>query len=236
MTDIKRYRVQLTRLVLVIVALLAVSPDRIAHAQEAPPDLVVTIRDAEGAGVPQVRVLVRDGSGTATLAQETTDAAGVARFPTVPLSEIRVAVSGTTLAGVPLTQTGDDARGVPLLLLFGPATLDLRVEPSGLVLPDPTRMIAPDPGAALGTVELPRDQPLVIATAPALAVGQTPVALIVDTPAPLENETSPLEPIETPASVAEEPITLLIAAIVMALIAVGVVGVAVLRAQGRSRR
>lgn len=225
----KAYRMHITRLVLVVAVLLVVSPGRITHAQESPPDLVVTLRDLEGQGVPQVRVLVRDGSGAQTIAQATTDAAGVATFPVVPLSEIRVVVAGTTAAGVALLQVGADARGVPLFLAFGPASLDLRVEPSGLVLPDPITMIAPDPGAELGVIEAPQSGPFVVATAPALQVEQSTGAIFVDDAAP---SGAP----DTPTLAGEKPVTLLIAAVLMTLIAVGLVGVALLRAQLRGRR
>jgi hypothetical protein len=107
------------------------------------PALVVTLRDAEGQGVPGVIVEVRDQDGH-VLARATTDGAGEALFATLPHISLRVAVAGR-MGGVALRQIGQDAEGVLLVGDIPTHVLDLRVAPDGLVVPDPASMIAPDP-------------------------------------------------------------------------------------------
>lgn len=132
---------------------------RVAHlavlmllAQQIPPaaiaasrhTLAVQLRDVAGAGVAGVTVQLRDAAGDGALVTRTTDVRGQAVFADVDEDAVRVAVQGMTPEGVRLTQRGLDAAGI-LVLLDGPsATLDLRIEPGGEVIPDPATMIAPE--------------------------------------------------------------------------------------------
>jgi hypothetical protein len=111
-----------------------------------PPALVVQLRDVAGAPVAGVAVTVHDLSGSATLARGATDRSGRASFDALPAEDVRVAVAGALPTGVPLSQPGDDVRGVAVVLGAPPVYLDLRVETDGVVRPDPATMIAPDVG------------------------------------------------------------------------------------------
>ena len=108
--------------------------------------LLVTLRDTSGAGVAGIAVVVRSEQG-AELARQTTDAAGHATFGELP-AVVLIAVVGQPRRGLPLSQLGMDAAGVRMDLRQGapPHVLDLRVEPDGLVLPDPATMLARDGG------------------------------------------------------------------------------------------
>lgn len=226
------------RALLILVAVLVALAGHTAAAQETAPDLTVTVRDADDNGIADVVVLVRDGGGSQVIARGvTTDAAGVATIAGVSLSEVRVAVQGALPDGTPLRQTGQDARGVALFLTFGPATLDLRVEPDGLVIPDPATMIALDPGADL----LAAGTPVIIVeaapTAPTVAA-PLPSAEIM-APDALEAPASPAAPVtapDDPAPAQAGPPLVAVALLVGALIALGLVGVAYLRLQLRRRR
>lgn len=115
------------------------------------PDLVVHLRDQSGVGVAGAQVRLRDVVGEQAIATETTDATGTAIFAAIPIAAVRVQVRGAFRDGTALKQIGQDAEGVAFVL--GTATtLDLRVEPDGIVLPDPATMIPPDVGVPLDTV------------------------------------------------------------------------------------
>ena len=127
----------------ILLALVVALPT--AHAQPNP-DLVVTVRDATGAGVANVVIDVRDADEGTSVARVLTDATGTARFPAVPVSAVRVAVQGTIQGGIVLKQPGEDAAGIAFYLGARSNRLDLRVEADGSVLPDPQTMLAPDVG------------------------------------------------------------------------------------------
>jgi hypothetical protein len=111
--------------------------------------LSVTLRDAAGRGVSGITIIVRDEGG-AELGRQTSDAAGSAAFDVIP-PIVRVAVEGQPRGGPRLYQLGADAAGlrVDLRLSAGQTALDLRVEPDGLVLPDPASMLALEEGGPL---------------------------------------------------------------------------------------
>lgn len=111
-----------------------------ALAQPQLPDLTVTLHDVAGAPLAGVVVLVRDASGSQTLAQAVTDANGAASFTHLMESQVRVAVLGALPNGTTLYQPGDDAVGIRLLLNALPATLTLRSAADGMVAPDPAEM------------------------------------------------------------------------------------------------
>lgn len=129
--------------------------------------LRITLHDASGQGLVGITVSLRTEEGE-VLAQATTDASGSAVFTNLPIV-VRVAVDGQPRSGPRLYQLGDDANGVRLDLrqLEQPATLDLRVERDGLVLPDPTTMLSLEQGGPA------------VETAPAIstAILATPAAL-----------------------------------------------------------
>lgn len=105
-------------------------------------DLVVTIRDGNGRGLPGVTVTVRDQAEREVFIG-TTNAQGQVGLEKVPAPELRVVVSGT-VGGVNLVQLGDDAEGVQIYAATPPVSLDLRVDGGGMVIPDPA-MIQPEP-------------------------------------------------------------------------------------------
>src|SRR5690348_9791736 len=88
----------------------------VALAQGQSPDLTVTLHDVVGAPLPGVTVIVRDPSGSQTLAQAATDTNGAASFTHLMESQVRVAVLGTLPNGTKLYQPGNDAAGISLLL------------------------------------------------------------------------------------------------------------------------
>jgi hypothetical protein len=139
-----------------------------ADAQSAV-DLAVTLRDPAGAGVRGVRVIVRDGAGQRELGQTSTDMDGRASIPGLPALPVRVAVRGALPDGTPLRQIGTDALGIQLFLDRGQPRLDLRVERSGVVLPDPATMIAGDVGTPRPTATSARPTALLNPSAPELA-------------------------------------------------------------------
>lgn len=117
-----------------------------AQTPVLPPALVVQLRDVAGAPLAGVAVTVHDRSGRAVLARGTTNTDGAVSFDPLPAEDVRVAVTGALPTGVPLSQPGDDVRGVAVVLGAPPVYLDLRVETDGVVRPDPATMIAPDVG------------------------------------------------------------------------------------------
>ena len=117
-------------------------------AQESTPtaaDLIVTVRDVQGAPLPGVTVQIRAGADTPILAQAVSTAQGQAVFANITVSQLRVRVIGTLASGAQLYQPGADAPGVTVFLGPPPTTLDLRVDSDGMVLPDPVTMIDPVP-------------------------------------------------------------------------------------------
>jgi hypothetical protein len=112
----------------------------IALAQPQSPDLTVTLHDVAGAPLVGATVIVRDASGSQTLAQATTDANGAASFAHLMESQVRIAIVGTLPNGTKLYQPGNDATGISFLLNPLPATLALRSEADGMIIPDPAAM------------------------------------------------------------------------------------------------
>jgi len=134
------FRRALVRVVLSFLALLPV----LAYAGETGHTLTVTLRDVRGDGIAGATITVRDSAGTTDLAHTTTDAQGVATLPSLTADVVRVAVRGTLADSTPLSQRGQDARGIWLLLDTPLVQLDLRSERNGDILPDPTTMISAD--------------------------------------------------------------------------------------------
>lgn len=167
--------------------LLGLAFPAITSAQEPapPPVLVVTVRDSAGQGVPGIEVLVRDRSGATELGRAVTDASGQARFATLPVNDIRVALVGRLGDGTALRQEGDDARGIALVLSLPPNMLDLVIEPDGKVLPDPTTMLALDSGVPVD-VSLPTALP---AMTPVLTVPTPQTLPTPDVPSPTPSAT-----------------------------------------------
>lgn len=147
-----------------------------ALAQGFPPDLIVRLRDASGAGISGVTVIVRDQSRSRELGRVTTDENGRAELTGVEEPAVRVLIQGQ-VAGTVLYQPGEDADGIRLSFETRPAQLDLRVGADGMVLPDPETMIDPDPSIADEELELVD----VVATIQALP--EAPAAPIVVEPA-----------------------------------------------------
>lgn len=182
-----------------IVTLLIVTPD-------APPALVVTLRDAQGAPIAGVAITVVDLSGATIFDRAMTDAAGTVRFAALPVNNVRVQLTGRLADATPLRQSAADERGMLVMLDMPPTRLDLRIEPDGTVIPDPITMIAPDLG-----VPLAETFPTAIRIAP-----PTATSLIAATPA-------------VPATTTPEPSSaLLIPGLALAIILILVCGVALL--------
>jgi hypothetical protein len=174
--------------------------------QTAPEALVVSLRDAEGSAISDVLVLVRDRSGRAELSRATTDAAGIARFASLPVAEVRVAVQGQLPDGTLLVQPGADARGVHCMLGMPPTRLDLRATADGRVGPDPATMITPDLG---GTGSPPPSQgfPTLVPAERATTLPATIVPLLVAPTAPL--------PVHAPSGVANPGIVAALVGLLM---------------------
>ena len=167
-----------------ILALLVALPT--AHAQPNVA-LVVTVRDATGAGVANLVVDVRDAAEKTTIARVLTNTTGSAVFTTLPVSAVRVAVQGQLANGISLQQPGADAAGIAFYLGAASNRLDLRVEADGSVLPDPATMIAPDVGVPLGVVaETATAQAAPLAT-------RTPVVLATSTPPAAQSDLADTE-------------------------------------------
>ena len=113
-----------------------------SFAQESP-DLVVSLRDAQGHALA-ASVTVRASAGGPVLARAATDAQGIAVIRSLAVSEVRVLVEGRLPGGLALRQLGDDAAGLHVWLQAGATRLDLRAEPDGVVLPDPATMVVPE--------------------------------------------------------------------------------------------
>ena len=136
-------------LIISLICWLLIGAGDAAYAQsQDPPDLIVQLRDVNGAGIVGITVIVRDDSGGRELARATTDNQGIASFAGLTENAVRVAVVGALPAGVRLHQVGNDAQGIALLLSEPPTQLDLRSEADGMVIPDPATLIAPDTGVS----------------------------------------------------------------------------------------
>lgn len=155
-----RHCVRLSSMPLMLALMLTLTlplllPATLMYAQAAPPadtDLIVLVCNGMGTGLPGLAVVVRDAGGQQVLTRATTDAGGRALFGHLIVSDVRVAVSGTLPGGRALTQRGNDAQGIPILIGAPPTTVILRVGADGLVAPDPT-LFSPERGAIpiLGT-------------------------------------------------------------------------------------
>lgn len=188
-----------------------------AYAQpQEPPDLIVTLRDVNGARVAGVTVIVRDDRSGRELARARTDPQGIASFAGLTENTVRVAVEGALPSGTRLYQLGNDAEGIALLLSEPPTHLDLRSEADGMVIPDPATMIAPDTGvpanvgasvAALPTAPLAR---------PATAAPLTPTMITTIGPASGTMSDAPI----AAASASLWPGVLLLAGLCLAIVAV----------------
>lgn len=110
--------------------------------------LTVTVRDMHDHGLAGVFVYIRDESGTSTLSRTPTDASGTAVVALPRDTPVRVAIEGPWRAGSSLYQVGNDALGVWGRYTAPSNHLDLRVEPDGMVIPDPRTMIVPLDGPA----------------------------------------------------------------------------------------
>lgn len=126
------------RLILLLPLLAALLP--LAAWAQPLPALVVTLRDAADQGVPRVTVTIRDEYGQQVLAEGYTDANGQAVIDDVPLTAVRVAVSGMRTDTTPLVQLGDDASGLLVYLDHPQVIVDLRVDAQGVVVPDPAML------------------------------------------------------------------------------------------------
>jgi hypothetical protein len=174
--------------------------------------LTVTIHDDQDQAVSGAAVALRGGSTTQTA---TTDQAGQAQLCASAAGDVRVSVSGQLASGVPLRQLGQDAQGIQFTLSSGEENrLDLRAEPSGEVLPDPSTMWAREVnGPPVSTVvptsaaQLQPTQPALILTAPEAAA---PIATVQATVA------VPSQPVATPNPPAHSP--LLVAAVLVAVL------------------
>jgi hypothetical protein len=131
--------------------LLLLTMAEVLDPTPAPASLVILVRDVAGDPLAGVAVTVSDRSGGEVLARATTSSEGQASFDSLPTQDVRVAVSGSLPTGVPLRLEGADARGIAAILGAPPVRIELRVEPDGLVQPDPATMIAPDVGVPVAT-------------------------------------------------------------------------------------
>jgi hypothetical protein len=192
-----------------------------AQGQESP-DLIVRLRDVDGAGIAGVSVLVLDSGGSHILSRATTDAQGVALVRGILEEEVRIAVEGRLPNGTPLHQIGDDALGVRVFLGAPPTQLDLRSEHDGTVILDPQTMLGLEPAGTLAThTAIPFDPSAPIAAAPPapdtlrarvqaaptvpLAPMLAPSAVVVATPVTTAPVTVPGAPV--PASGAASPLS-----------------------------
>jgi hypothetical protein len=164
-----------------------------------PPMVLVTVRDVHGVGIADLTVLVWDQQGHTLFARSRTDAAGVAPIATLPSSDLRIQVQGVLPNGQPLVMQGHDQLGIAIQLVPPTTTLDLLVEPSGVVLPDPTRMLALEVGGPLVSPLLPTAQ---LAAWPASAT--PPLSSTMSTMSTMAPTPSPA-PSALPTSVASAP-------------------------------
>lgn len=168
---------------------LALVLPAVVRAQAPLPALTVSLRDSADAAVVGAQVVVRTEDGRHDLQQAQTDVEGMAHLTNIPAQAIRVFVSGTLASGVALRLEGPDATGIAVFLGAPPTELFLRVEPDGLVRPDPVRHTAPvldgpavrvDEQAAIQATLWPEAPRPAAATAPTPALTPSPGA----TPAP----------------------------------------------------
>jgi hypothetical protein len=159
--------------ILLLLTITLLAPGAV-RAQETPPDLIVTVRDVHDAGVVGTMVSVRDAADGLEIARATTDVQGQAVFASLRVGEIRVAVEGQLANGTALYLPGQDSAGIRLTLGAPPTRLDLRVEPDGLLRPDPATMIVPqivgDVGGTVGPLAVYHPE-APIATPPPLLYG-----------------------------------------------------------------
>jgi hypothetical protein len=135
-----------------VTLVLALLLPGVLHAQSSTPDLIVTVRDVAGEPLPGLCVQLHAKVGGPALADTVTDALGQAAFNGLTTNRVRVVVNGALPDGTRLVQPDRDAAGIVLFLGPPPTTLDLRVEPSGMVVPDPVTMLdLPSTGPALET-------------------------------------------------------------------------------------
>ncbi|HEU5090719.1 MAG TPA: hypothetical protein VFT99_24865, partial [Roseiflexaceae bacterium] len=158
-------------LVSLVAAWLAPSAARAAGSQ-----LVVTLRDVHDRGVAGIQVTLHIGHAAESTLQGISNGAGMVYFDTIGGQEVRVAVQGMLPGGTPVRQNGVDLDGVWLLLEPGNNRLDLRVEPGGLVIPDPV-MIAPEQAPARPIREMPINASATVQTGMA-AASHTPGWLV----------------------------------------------------------
>jgi hypothetical protein len=167
-------------LIISLICSLFIGAGAAAYAQaQEPPDLIVELRDVNGAGIVGVTVIVRDDSSDRELARARTDAQGIASFAGLTENAVRVAVEGALPGGTRLYLLGNDAEGIALLLSEPPARLNLRSEPDGRVIPDPATMIAPDTG-------VPKNADASVAALPTAPLA-LPARLAAATPAMIPN-------------------------------------------------
>lgn len=131
------------------VLLLALGGAQTASAQDAPPMLLITIRDQHGTDIAGVQIVVRDRSGKAILGRAETSADGVATVENLPTPDVLLEIMGTLPNGVTLRLSTADAHGLVVTLTPPTTHLDLRITPDGVVVPDPTTMITLDPGVPI---------------------------------------------------------------------------------------
>lgn len=166
------------RQIFLLVLILAGLMSEPSHAQNAPPALVVRLRDVAGRGIAGVTVIVADQSSATVLDQATTDATGAATFGPLPVADVRILIQGRLADGTPLVQPGADARGIAVILGTPSLTLELRSEVDGTVLPDPATELTLEPGveAPLITIDpaqLPSAPPAAAAIAATTAAFPT---------------------------------------------------------------
>lgn len=172
--------------------MLALLLPGVLRAQSGSPDLIVTVRDVAGSPLPGLRVQLHAEVGGPALADTITDALGQATFSGVTVAQVRVVVSGPLPDGTPLIHPDRDAAGIVLFLGPPPTRLDLRVEPSGMLVPDPATMIEL-PASTTTARATPRTAPrfvttpasaITAATAAPLFTPTTPTGAAVAAPAP----------------------------------------------------
>lgn len=161
-----------------------------ARAQDAPPALIVRLRDVAGAGVAGVTVIVTDQSGATVLGRATTDATGGAAFGPLRVGDVRVRVEGRLADGTLLVQPGADAHGIAVILGGPSVTLELRSETDGTVLPDPEAELTLEPGVAAPRITV--DPAQVPSASPASAPMEPTVAAFPT--APLANTVAAVPP------------------------------------------
>lgn len=173
-------------LLALLITALWLSLPPLARAQPAPA-LVIQLRDRTGQGVPDVTILVRDRSGQQALGEARTGPDGRATIASLPVAEARVAVRGA-VAGVSLTQLGDDAPGLLVYLDAPTVTVDLRIGAGGVVVPDPAMFaVEPVPASSplptvplTATAALPGSPPSTPGAEPGLGGAAIPPAASAD--------------------------------------------------------